>query len=146
MLGGIGLLCHGCDFVPFYGAEQVEINGELTKENVTDYFNKKGTVIKFQEVDVDIKSYPNVNILSFLLYKIIKRRIEDKIFEGSLKDLSNGSMYIKGFSDDIIELIEDDLGKTKVWHVTLENGYEHDAEGLLIEGNVNCLIYFGFSD
>ncbi len=146
LLSGVALLCHDCDFVPFYGAELISLKGVLSEQQVFKYFQDKGTELKFNELDPVLRDSSNLDPLMFYVNKLTKKWVEDKIFEGGLKNLSNGSQHIKTFSNNLIELIEDDLGKTKVWHVTLENGYEHDAEGILIEGNTNCLIYFGFSD
>ncbi len=130
--------CHGFDFVPFYGSEEVFLNSE---NNIEDSLcNKLGQNGVTNFVKIEKKT------LSILLDKWVG----NKLLEGKPKEkkisLKTLMWQYNGYLLEFIEYIVS--SKYEMYSFNIEHkDYEVGTEALCFHGNNKCLyIYFGNSD
>lgn len=136
-LTAMSSFCHGCNFVPFYGAEEIVLKNNDVKMSLTAKLGNEG-YSNFQRLEQ--------SSLLVLLGKWVGKRL----FEGEAA--SKGiPLYdtLMSHNIDLLEYAEDLVSKKhEMYSFNISHrDYEMDTEALCFHGNDNCLFfYFGWSD
>jgi len=129
--------CHGCDYVPFYGAEEVSIVNNDVKASLVNLLGNSG-FYNFNDIEQSI------------LPILIKKWLGEKLLEGeALKKGISLRWLLRKHSDDLLECIEDIVSSSyELYSFNIEHkDYEMETEALCFHGNNKCIfIYFGWSD
>ena len=140
-LAGIANFCHGCDYVPLYGAFQIENESDSLTDDLDKYLKNKCSVSKLTLVKDDAKT-----IVSYLLNKWV----EERIFEGTLKDKRISTRWqMRQHREYIVEFIEDIVStEYKLYKFQIENDdYGMETEAVCFNGtNKSVIIHFGWWD
>ena len=129
--------CHGCNYVPFYGAEEVTLIDSNVKNSLVRLLGKSG-FYNFKEIEQSI------------LPQLLNKWFGSKFLEG--EPLAKGiSLFelIKHHNDDLLEFVEDIVSSSyKMYSFNIEHkDYEMETEALCFFGSNTCFfIYFGWSD
>ncbi|MCK5854224.1 MAG: hypothetical protein KAG56_03315 [Sulfurovaceae bacterium] len=129
--------CHGCDYVPFYGAEEVMIVDNAVKASLVNLLGEGG-FNNFKKIKKSI------------LPSLLNKWLGEKFLEGeALKNGISLRFLLRRHNDYLLEFIEDIVSSTSVlysFNIKHKN-YEMETEALCFHGNNKCIfIYFGWSD
>lgn len=133
-LNALSNLCDESNFVPFYGAEEIDISGEINRSKIEEII-KEGRVSNLRRIED---------------YKVALRQLLEKWIIGKLPISINKRTDI--LIEDLYTHFENllFLGVTikDVWHAEVEGGkWQYDGEMLLIrESEFSYYLYFSWSD
>ena len=133
-LEALSTLCDKTDFVSIYGADEIQLSGDINKASIEKAL-KEGVVHRVQKV-TDFKPK-----LDSLISKWILNRLP-------LKGSPNREFLLREVYKYIEEVIDADSNIIEVWLANVEGGkWEYEGEMLLIcEKDFSYYLYFSWSD
>lgn len=116
--------CHGCNYVPFYGALSFAVDEGDALESLKQFLGIRKYSVRHHR---EIKNYRFLDNKTsrIRIEELLKKWIDDKLFEGRfIQDSAEIKDFIEAYKDDLFEQIEIIAGKnTKCFYANLE----HDA-------------------
>lgn len=134
--------CHGCNYVPFYGAESFVHTGESIIDSLKQHLGKQTPIMRRPRGWADINNFSYID-------KNWKEKLADILSNwiDSKSKFDNG--FKETYKDDLLEIIEEIVGKDPVVFTT---NIEHEKFELcnetigFIGNDMAFYMHFSFSD
>lgn len=140
-LTSISHLCHGCNFVPVYGAMEVDILSENILDSLNFHFQSNEVISDFSETPEKSKT---------VILHLLNKWVAERVFEGDVKKKNISTRFpLHQLQSYLLEFIEDIVSKDyKLFKFKIEHDdFGCETEALCFYGNKICVfIYFGWWD
>lgn len=140
-LNALANFCHGCDYVPVYGANEVSLLEGNLRRSIDEHLKDEAKLFDFKPLSGSKKKFRS---------NYLTKWVEEKLLEGQIvkKRITTRSLFQQHLSD-LIELIDDIVSSNAELYSFKLAGedFGNETEALCFKGNGKCFyVYFGWWD